>query len=58
MTARATIKQSDLRRMAMVANDQNVMIEIETAAGKVRVMPNIPVIPAQETVDKRKVFTL
>lgn len=54
MTARATIKQSDLRRMALVANDQNVSIEIEINGHRVKVMPNIPDIHSKETMDKRK----
>lgn len=54
MTARATIKQSDLRRMALVANDQNVSIEIEINGHRVKVMPNIHTGTTQEPMDKRK----
>ena len=51
MTARATIKQSDLNRMASVANTHNVTIEVENEFGKVRVMPNIPAIQQAPAID-------
>ena len=58
MTTKATIKQSDLRRMAMIANDQNVMIEMEINGHRIKVMPNIPVIQNQQAMDKRKGIVL
>ncbi|QRM44017.1 hypothetical protein [Rhizobium sp. BG4] len=39
MTATAVVKQSDLKRMAAVANEQNVCVEIEIDGRIVRVLP-------------------
>ena len=54
MTARAIIKQSELRRMAAIATEQNVTVEFETPEGKVRFMPNIPNTATQTPIDKSK----
>lgn len=39
MTAIAVVKQSDLKRMAAVANEMNVCVEIEINGQLVRVSP-------------------
>ncbi len=48
MTATAIVKQSDLKRMAAVATESNVCIELETTLGTVRVFPNIHTSASQQ----------
>ncbi|MBZ5761524.1 hypothetical protein LAV84_18590 [Rhizobium sp. VS19-DR104.2] len=42
MTASALVKQSDLKRMATIAREQGVRVEIEFNGRVIRVMPDIP----------------
>lgn len=42
MTASALVKQSDLKRMAAIAKQQGVRVEIEVNGKIIRVAPDIP----------------
>jgi hypothetical protein len=56
MTAPAAIKQSDMKRLATIANEHAMTIEVE-ADGKVyRFIPGIhaPRLQEEETVDRGK----
>jgi|GEM_PF-6008382 len=44
MTAPALVKQSDLKRMAAIANEQNVTVEIVEGSRVIRVSPAAPVV--------------
>lgn len=51
MTAPAAIKQSDIRRMADIATEKGVIVEMEKDGTIIRVMPNIPEIHNAPAVD-------
>jgi hypothetical protein len=52
MTAAATIRQGDLRRMAAIAKKEGVRIEMEIDGRVFRVSPDHPV--KQEKVDRKE----
>lgn len=43
MTAQAVVKKSDLDRMAVIANERNVTVEIVEGGRTIRVSPICPV---------------
>lgn len=47
MTARAALKQSDLKRFATVAKDQDMTIEVEIDGKVIRFIPGIPNVRPQ-----------
>jgi len=56
MTASALVKQSDLKRMAMIAKEQGVRVEIEVNGKIIRVSPDIPIINSGEPIALPKDF--
>lgn len=48
MTARAALKQSDLKRFATVAKDQDMTIEVEIDGKVIRFIPGIPNVRPQD----------
>lgn len=42
MTASALLKQSDLKRMATIAKQQGVRVEVEVGGKIIRISPDIP----------------
>lgn len=51
MTAPALVKQADLKRMAEIAKQQGVRIEIEIDGKIIRVAPDIPTIHSSDRVE-------
>lgn len=58
MTTPALVKSADLKRMAAIAKRDGVRVEIEVAGKIIRVAPDIPVIPREQSVAKYEDFDL
>lgn len=54
MTASALVKQSDLKRMATIAKEQGVRVEIEVNGKIIRVSPDIPDTHNQKPVEPKR----
>lgn len=58
MTSPALVKQSDLRRMANIAKQTGMRVEIEVNGKIIRVAPDIPAIHSDKPVAKYEDFDL
>jgi len=58
MTASALVKQSDLKRMAAIAKQQGVRVEIEVNGKIIRVSPDIPAINSEKPVEQKRTVRL
>lgn len=54
MTRAAIVKESDLHRMAKIAKRDGVRVEIEINGRIIRVSPDIPGIPSDQSIAKKE----